>query len=146
LGRIPNGTSPELTNLLQNLLKRSPKERLDFNAFFSHPFLQSTPVQVPTNSRRPSDEEKVSSSPETAGFVVVPPMPKSKPIPVPVGKSEPNSANNSPSAKKQQQRQTQLQQQNANNKNVQGNSQEVAANAPKQKTSKGLFSWSHMFV
>lgn len=96
LSRIPPGTSAQLTDLLHNLLKRNPKERIDFNAFFTHPFLATAPVAVP-KSPSPVEEEKAMSSPETAGFVVVPPMPKSKPIPVPHGKSEPNSQNNSPS-------------------------------------------------
>jgi hypothetical protein len=98
--RIPPGTSPELTDLLHNLLKRNPKERLDFNAFFTHPFLATAPMSVPKKPQSPVDEEKSLSSPETAGFVVVPPMPKSKPIPVPNGKSEPSSHNNSPSSNK----------------------------------------------
>ncbi|ODN00281.1 Serine/threonine-protein kinase ULK2 [Orchesella cincta] len=94
--KIPAGTSAELTDLLHNLLKRNPKERIDFNAFFSHPFLATAPVSVPKPAVSPTEEEKAPSSPETAGFVVVPPMPKSKPIPVPNGKSEPNSQTNSP--------------------------------------------------
>lgn len=102
--KIPQGTSSELTDLLHNLLKRNPKERIDFQTFFGHPFLATAPVTVPkatagvvaSSSASPMEEEKVPSSPETAGFVVVPPMPKSKPIPVPNGKSEPSSATNSP--------------------------------------------------
>merc|ERR1719336_1029683 len=38
--RIPSGTSPQFTHLLVHLLKRDAKDRIDFEAFFNHPFLQ----------------------------------------------------------------------------------------------------------
>ena len=38
--RIPPGTSPQFTHLLVNLLKRDAKDRIDFEAFFNHPFLE----------------------------------------------------------------------------------------------------------
>ncbi|KAI8436873.1 hypothetical protein MSG28_010323 [Choristoneura fumiferana] len=38
--KMPAGTSPELCNLLIGLLRRSPRERMPFEAFFNHPFLQ----------------------------------------------------------------------------------------------------------
>ncbi|EEC11131.1 conserved hypothetical protein, partial [Ixodes scapularis] len=38
--RIPSGTSPELHDLLINLLKKNARERMDFDAFFLHPFLK----------------------------------------------------------------------------------------------------------
>uniref|UniRef100_A0A4W5R3L6 non-specific serine/threonine protein kinase n=1 Tax=Hucho hucho TaxID=62062 RepID=A0A4W5R3L6_9TELE len=51
---IPRETSPPLGNLLLGLLQRNQKDRLDFDAFFSHPFLdpvsaikKSCPVPVP---------------------------------------------------------------------------------------------------
>ncbi|KAG0416083.1 hypothetical protein HPB47_006759, partial [Ixodes persulcatus] len=61
--RIPSGTSPELHDLLINLLKKNARERMDFDAFFLHPFLKrvaklSSPMPVP--SRR-------SASPEACG-------------------------------------------------------------------------------
>jgi serine/threonine-protein kinase ULK2 len=37
---IPEGTSVELKDLLLRILKRSPKERIDFEDFFSHSFLR----------------------------------------------------------------------------------------------------------
>ncbi|CAF1164365.1 unnamed protein product [Rotaria sordida] len=37
---IPSSTSPELTDLLKRILKRNPKERIDFQEFFNHPFLR----------------------------------------------------------------------------------------------------------
>lgn len=44
--RIPKGTSPELTDLLTRLLRRDPKDRLDFDEFFSHPFLRGTEMST----------------------------------------------------------------------------------------------------
>lgn len=38
--RIPSGTSRELHDLLSRLLKRNAKDRMDFDEFFSHPFLK----------------------------------------------------------------------------------------------------------
>ncbi|XP_064351400.1 serine/threonine-protein kinase ULK2 isoform X4 [Camelus dromedarius] len=42
---IPRETSPYLTNLLLGLLQRNQKDRMDFEAFFSHPFLEQVPVK-----------------------------------------------------------------------------------------------------
>lgn len=42
--RIPAGTSPELQDLLFGLLRRNAKERMSFDVFFNHPFLQRCPV------------------------------------------------------------------------------------------------------
>ncbi|XP_060503144.1 serine/threonine-protein kinase ULK2 isoform X3 [Panthera onca] len=50
---IPRETSPYLANLLLGLLQRNQKDRMDFEAFFNHPFLEqvrvkkSCPVPVP---------------------------------------------------------------------------------------------------
>jgi serine/threonine-protein kinase ULK/ATG1 len=98
--KIPLGTSSELTDLLHGLLKRNPKERLEFETFFSHPFLATVPLPVPKSHGPVSEDEKLPSSPETAGFVVVPPMPKSSPIPVPTLKSETSSRSSSPTTHK----------------------------------------------
>ncbi|PZC81447.1 hypothetical protein B5X24_HaOG212652 [Helicoverpa armigera] len=38
--KMPAGTSPELCSLLIGLLRRNPRERMPFEAFFNHPFLQ----------------------------------------------------------------------------------------------------------
>ncbi|KAJ8923216.1 hypothetical protein NQ315_001771 [Exocentrus adspersus] len=44
--KIPQGTSPELCDLLLGLLKRNARERMDFGTFFNHQFLQrSEPLQ-----------------------------------------------------------------------------------------------------
>ncbi|XP_064613166.1 serine/threonine-protein kinase unc-51-like [Liolophura sinensis] len=55
---IPAGTSSELRDLLLNLLKRNAKNRIDFDHFFTHKFLQpaspaasSSPVPVPNRSQ-----------------------------------------------------------------------------------------------
>ncbi|XP_045146217.1 serine/threonine-protein kinase ULK2 [Echinops telfairi] len=42
---IPSETSPLLANLLLGLLQRNQKDRMDFKAFFSHPFLEQVPVK-----------------------------------------------------------------------------------------------------
>ncbi|KAL1472305.1 hypothetical protein MTO96_023049 [Rhipicephalus appendiculatus] len=39
--RIPSGTSRELHDLLSRLLKKNAKDRMDFDEFFSHPFLKT---------------------------------------------------------------------------------------------------------
>lgn len=38
--RMPPGTSSELCSLLIGLLRRNPRERMPFETFFNHPFLQ----------------------------------------------------------------------------------------------------------
>lgn len=38
--RIPAGTSPDLCELLTGLLKRNARERMNFETFFNHKFLQ----------------------------------------------------------------------------------------------------------
>uniref|UniRef100_A0A8D0AYL0 non-specific serine/threonine protein kinase n=1 Tax=Salvator merianae TaxID=96440 RepID=A0A8D0AYL0_SALMN len=52
---VPRETSPYLADLLLGLLQRNQKDRMDFDTFFSHPFLdqvstvkKSCPVPVPT--------------------------------------------------------------------------------------------------
>ncbi|XP_039703408.1 serine/threonine-protein kinase ULK2 isoform X1 [Pteropus medius] len=42
---IPRETSPYLANLLLGLLQRNQKDRMDFEAFFSHPFLEQVPIK-----------------------------------------------------------------------------------------------------
>ncbi|XP_051962615.1 serine/threonine-protein kinase ULK2 isoform X3 [Xyrauchen texanus] len=51
---IPRETSPQLEDLLLGMLQRNQKDRMDFDTFFSHPFLEpistikkSCPVPVP---------------------------------------------------------------------------------------------------
>ncbi|GAB6031107.1 Serine/threonine-protein kinase [Chamberlinius hualienensis] len=50
--KISSGTSSELSDLLVKLLKRNAKDRMEFDEFFSHPFLKkfmkpTSPVPVP---------------------------------------------------------------------------------------------------
>ncbi|XP_017277511.1 serine/threonine-protein kinase ULK2 [Kryptolebias marmoratus] len=66
---IPRETSPQLSNLLLGLLQRNQKDRMDFDTFFSHPFLESTstikkscPVPVPSASNAVT-ESSCGSSP-----------------------------------------------------------------------------------
>lgn len=54
---IPSGTSVELTNLLMGLLRRNACERMEFDVFFNHSFLQ--PPQPPS----PQRSTQLSSSP-----------------------------------------------------------------------------------
>uniref|UniRef100_A0A1B6G7F9 Protein kinase domain-containing protein n=1 Tax=Cuerna arida TaxID=1464854 RepID=A0A1B6G7F9_9HEMI len=99
--KIPSGTSPELTSLLMGLLRRNASERMPFDAFFTHPFLQ--PPAPPSEPPSPpeTDQEAMGTSPaeDSDGFEIVPrnlptdkhakdvcaspPRPSSLPIPVP---------------------------------------------------------------
>lgn len=86
--KIPTGTSPELSNLLMGLLRRNARDRMPFDEFFRHPFLQGprdsptlVPVELPAtpeNIREPRlntasvpDTQSPCSSPED-DFVLVP--------------------------------------------------------------------------
>ncbi|XP_075220023.1 serine/threonine-protein kinase unc-51-like protein Atg1 isoform X2 [Lycorma delicatula] len=74
--KIPNGTSPELKDLLMSLLRRNASERLEFDAFFNHAFLQPPPPSPPTqlsSSPAPDPGFPVCLSPEDSDdFVLVP--------------------------------------------------------------------------
>lgn len=48
--KIPSGTSPELADLLLGLLRRNARDRIPFDSFFSHPFLQRRPEPSPPRS------------------------------------------------------------------------------------------------
>uniref|UniRef100_A0A671VIY9 non-specific serine/threonine protein kinase n=1 Tax=Sparus aurata TaxID=8175 RepID=A0A671VIY9_SPAAU len=65
---IPRETSPQLGDLLLGLLQRNQKDRMDFDTFFSHPFLEasstikkSCPVPVPSTSNAVTDSSCGSS-------------------------------------------------------------------------------------
>ncbi|XP_075931532.1 serine/threonine-protein kinase ULK2 isoform X2 [Anarhichas minor] len=65
---IPMETSQQLGHLLLGLLQRNQKDRMDFDAFFSHPFLEppstikkSCPVPVPSASNVVTDSSCGSS-------------------------------------------------------------------------------------
>lgn len=74
--RIPSGTSRELHDLLSRLLKRNAKDRMDFDEFFSHPFLKrvaklSSPMPVP--SRRSVTPPDAVGGAGGGGGAVAPP-------------------------------------------------------------------------
>ncbi|BES95233.1 Domain of unknown function (DUF3543) [Nesidiocoris tenuis] len=106
--KIPSGTSAELTDLLNGLLRRNANERMDFPTFFSHSFLQppkqvqkSQPPSPLSSSPAPDPGFPICMTPEDSDdFVLVPsnlpsdkniqdivsmspPRPSSLPIPVP---------------------------------------------------------------
>lgn len=63
--KIPQDTSPELTHLLINLLKREPSDRLSFDDFYNHPFLKppkSQPMAVPSSSHHHRDHNYIRST------------------------------------------------------------------------------------
>ncbi|KAL5016889.1 hypothetical protein ScPMuIL_006478 [Solemya velum] len=79
---IPKDTSPELTNLLHNLLKRNAKDRIEFEKFFVHAFLRptaSSPVAVPSRNNsfdsNSSTVKTVTSSPLSGNVQDSPPLP-----------------------------------------------------------------------
>lgn len=55
VSRIPIGTTPELKDLLFGLLRRNSKERMPFDIFFNHSFLQRNPL----NQQQQAAGEKV---------------------------------------------------------------------------------------
>lgn len=48
--RIPLGTSPELSNLLLGLLKRNAADRISFEDYFNHPFMNNKPNTQPSQA------------------------------------------------------------------------------------------------
>ena len=85
--RIPNGTSKELRDLLNGLLKRNAADRLDFDIFFNHPFIRpmtsdttaprsrTSPVKVPSVDGR----TKKASLEEMSDNTGTPKYPASQP-------------------------------------------------------------------
>ncbi|XP_043472706.1 serine/threonine-protein kinase unc-51 isoform X1 [Leptopilina heterotoma] len=72
--KIPAGTSPELSNLLLGLLRRNARDRMSFDEFFNHSFLQGprenqspVPVELPASPGILPVPERVvlRSGPET---------------------------------------------------------------------------------
>ncbi|XP_056119267.1 serine/threonine-protein kinase ULK2 isoform X3 [Rhinichthys klamathensis goyatoka] len=91
---IPRETSPPLEGLLLGLLQRNQKDRMDFDTFFSHPFLEPTttikkscPVPVPTCSGMVSDST-CGSSP-SCRYVSPPSLPDMQTLPEDVLSSPP---------------------------------------------------------
>jgi hypothetical protein len=65
--RIPPGTSPELQNMLIGLLRRNAKERMPFDVFFNHSFLQRNP---PTPQQAADLPSPFSAAPQKPSKVV----------------------------------------------------------------------------
>ncbi|KTG44228.1 hypothetical protein cypCar_00006359 [Cyprinus carpio] len=91
---IPRETSPQLVDLLLGLLQRNQKDRMDFDTFFSHPFLEPTstikkscPVPVPTCSGLVTDST-CGSSP-SCRYVSPPSLPDMQTLPEDVLSSPP---------------------------------------------------------
>uniref|UniRef100_A0A672KUM8 non-specific serine/threonine protein kinase n=1 Tax=Sinocyclocheilus grahami TaxID=75366 RepID=A0A672KUM8_SINGR len=91
---IPRETSPQLEDLLLGLLQRNQKDRMDFDTFFSHPFLEPTstikkscPVPVPTCSGLVTDST-CGSSP-SCRYVSPPSLPDMQTLPEDVLSSPP---------------------------------------------------------
>ncbi|XP_045772991.1 serine/threonine-protein kinase unc-51 isoform X4 [Maniola jurtina] len=88
--KMPAGTSPELCNLLIGLLRRNARERMPFEVFFNHPFLQRPRT---TSINKTSSNSAVPTSAPRAPLSV----PQSQPQPVaqPAKKPQPSSSTDS---------------------------------------------------
>ena len=80
--RIPHGTSRELTNLLNGLLKRNADQRLDFEAFFNHIFIRPAPQPPaepspppPPSTTQPIPAPRSPAAPKELVPGAVPPSP-----------------------------------------------------------------------
>lgn len=74
--KIPSGTSKELIDLLMGLLRRNAKERMNFDTFFNHPFLQR--AETPQGQNDPA--QLPGSAPFGATGKVSSPHQKTAPI------------------------------------------------------------------
>ncbi|XP_044758689.1 serine/threonine-protein kinase unc-51-like isoform X2 [Coccinella septempunctata] len=95
LPKMPSSTSPELQDFLTRLMKRNPKERLSFDEFFNHPFLQRDQNQ----KKSPIPGEKCSNTPWYYSFLPDFPLPLFEPSPV-SSRASPVSARSSPNHSK----------------------------------------------
>jgi len=68
--KIPSGTSPELADLLLGLLRRNARDRIPFDNFFSHPFLQRH--TEPTPPRSPASCPMSGDLPPSPGAMFIP--------------------------------------------------------------------------
>ncbi|XP_057206423.1 serine/threonine-protein kinase ULK2 isoform X3 [Triplophysa rosa] len=91
---IPRETSPHLESLLLGLLQRNQKDRMDFDTFFNHPFMdpsstikKSCPVPVPTCPGLVSDST-CGSSP-SCRYISPPSLPDMQILPEDVLSSPP---------------------------------------------------------
>jgi len=69
--RIPPGTSPHLHNLLMGLLKRNAADRLDFDAFFNHPFIRPPPPPLDPPSPPPPPPQPAKTTTAATGPVSI---------------------------------------------------------------------------
>ncbi|XP_050351085.1 serine/threonine-protein kinase unc-51 isoform X5 [Nymphalis io] len=86
--KMPSGTSPELCNLLIGLLRRNARERMPFEVFFNHPFLQRprTTSITKTNSNSAIPTTSSPRAPVSA------PQPQPQPVAQPAKKPQPTSS------------------------------------------------------
>lgn len=82
--RIPTGTSPEMVALLQGLLRRNAKDRMEFDEFFNHAFIrQSNPVaRTPSGSYVPLAGRQSTPPKSPPAAAKAPPTPPTPPRPV----------------------------------------------------------------
>ncbi|KAI5626777.1 serine/threonine-protein kinase ULK2 [Silurus asotus] len=91
---IPRETSPSLSDLLLGLLQRNQKDRMDFDTFFSHPFMNQTsnikkscPMPVPACPS--SISENACGSSPSCRYVSPPSLPDMQTLPEDVLSSPP---------------------------------------------------------
>ncbi|KRT86833.1 protein kinase, partial [Oryctes borbonicus] len=91
--KIPVGTSPELCDLLNGLLKRNARERMNFETFFNHKFLQRLEPPAPNLTAVDLPLATVHGSPPvSAGMPVKLPMRSATPVKIATPpRSEPES-------------------------------------------------------
>lgn len=63
--RIPLGTSSDLSNLLMSLLKRNAVDRISFDDYFNHPFMNKTQLQYSQTSIEPHAFSDTFTPPKT---------------------------------------------------------------------------------
>lgn len=68
--KIPPGTSKEMTDLLMGLLRRNAKERMNFEMFFNHSFLQRQ--TTPQNSEAPQSSQAATAGQPSSAKVTSP--------------------------------------------------------------------------
>uniref|UniRef100_A0A182NT05 Protein kinase domain-containing protein n=1 Tax=Anopheles dirus TaxID=7168 RepID=A0A182NT05_9DIPT len=76
--KIPSGTSKELIDLLMGLLRRNAKERMNFDTFFNHAFLQR--AETPQAQHDPAHLPGSNAAPFTVTGKVSSPHQKTAPV------------------------------------------------------------------
>ncbi|XP_052753376.1 serine/threonine-protein kinase ULK1 isoform X3 [Galleria mellonella] len=104
--KMPGGTSEELCNLLIGLLRRNPRERMSFEVFFNHPFLQrprttsittcassnNVPAGGISSGRAPTRNAVPAPAPAAAPAPVAAPVAHTLPTLQPQRKPQPTSS------------------------------------------------------